>query len=138
MSNLGRAMAMYQRRIAGESLQEIGKLYNLSRERVRQILKKYYPEYTHVQASHKEIRTCAQCGKKFFELRSSRRKFCDRLCSSKALRKNRTVEEIREMRRLKASQYYHSVKNTKHYKELKKKWNEKSRLKLYGQANKEN
>ena len=88
-----RIIEMHERRVSGESLRNIGMRFGITRERVRQLIVKYYPEYVHPKKNVKEIRECKFCGKKILDFKRAKTKYCSKRCSSEGRKNNRTEQE---------------------------------------------
>lgn len=68
-------LALYN---SGKKLAEVGKVYGITRERVRQILAKEGYERHRIE---KEIRACKVCNKIILVYPSSKREFCSHKCN---------------------------------------------------------
>lgn len=72
----------------GFSLSQIAEKYNMSRQRVHQILKKAKEEGCEIviYKQPKKIRECVACKKQFYTINGKVRKTCSKDCESKLLR----------------------------------------------------
>lgn len=127
----------------GHTLQAVGNMYGLTRERVRQLLNETGKYHKHVAAIYKFTSTCKTCRESFtVETRSSksiRRIFCSRDCQNNY---ERTPEEVAnskakraERNRKNAYRIYHEViKKRPDFKEITSERNRKYRLKKKAEA----
>ncbi len=100
-----RQLQFLELRVAGKTLQQIGDMYNLSRERVRQVIAAYFVQHPdpelqskirHYQKGGKILPVvCANCGI-IFKPKHNGRRFCGRRCASEAWSKSRRVSFICE------------------------------------------
>lgn len=112
---------MLKLRQEGKSLQEIGKVFQLSRERVRQIGKGIEGFTRSVKTPMKMVeKPCLQCAKMFVSQFCLKKKYCSLLCLQiEKVRKLPTLEQKREKWNAHTKAYYHSV--LKHRADFKKK-----------------
>ena len=94
---------------SGKSLEEVGKIEGITRERVRQILqvgeKRGLGVYQRYKGLSKVERTCSTCKQKFL---TYSQKFCSRKCYAVSHRKYETLEEGILANRAKRKKIYHT------------------------------
>ncbi len=138
------------------TLQEIANKFNITRERVRQILLGYleqHPEWEGLRISHRayaideriKVIECKQCSTPFPISIKLNRKFCDRKCFHEWIHNHRkivTIEDRRQRDRIRMNKYYHEHKNDEHYKakleQYRKKARENGYYKKYYQMKRKN
>lgn len=126
MKNVKRAMEIYRLRLDGKTLKEIGIKFGLTRERVRQIIKIYYPEYKHPKKTHILFGVpCAnsKCANTFSKKNFEKRIYCSIKCSAEHRRKNRTEEERKAILRERCLKYYHAHKHLPHFIKKRRQYN---------------
>lgn len=136
-----RYMDYANRKLSGETLESIGDIYGVSRERIRQVLKMYFPDIKFPKQHHPA--TLSRVEKKCFResctnimsgLNSyvSRHPYCSRQCYLINTGKNivnissMTKEEFRVFNNNRCKNYYHRV--LKHKPDFQKKVKEYNRL----------
>lgn len=124
-----RSEGMFELYKNGKTLDEVGKAYGVSRERVRQCICHFpeYDKYGKKRATPREDVTCKNCKQIFKVLRSTRKNamFCDKSCRILFSKKHkRSLKEQKEIRNKYAKLYYQRVlKNDPSFKEKLKERN---------------
>lgn len=102
---------------SGKTMDEVGLAFNVSRERIRQILiKENCPRRKPTGPVYKErtIKSCAQCGKGMRLIPSTMiRRFCSSACYLAHKTKYHTEEERVDARRTSIRNYMRRVRGTK-------------------------
>ena len=102
---------MSRLKLEGKTLQYIGDRFDISRERVRQILSTTgikYPNVSYKERAEREDRTCPYCKKTFLIVKRLPKKFCSRECYIKTTYK--TPEQKRDRACKKTKQWYLTMK----------------------------
>ena len=159
--NWKRATEMFDLYKQGDTYEEISNAFCITRERVRQIIVAYYPEeFKEIKQSILDKRKadrakarmvdvkCSKCEKVFkrHKLKLKVNNFCSKECSNSfnlnhiypdwangrsIQKKNFTVEEWREINRIRASDYYHRHRDRLNAKAREWRKNNKERFNLY-------
>lgn len=136
--NINRADEMRDLRITGMTLDEIGKKYNLTRERVRQILKQFFP-FEDLNIYHKSLAyedtVCGYCKKDMRCLVTKKTKYCSKICSGFGSRKHqdalwKETPEYKAECAKRAYDYYHKHKNEPRHKAKIKEYNRRYNLRV--------
>lgn len=142
-------MAMADMKLEGKTLDEIGKKYKLSRERIRQILNQYFPDIDFPNAYHgrpvdpsKRVDiTCKQCKKVITVLKSILKSrnitFCSNQCyldfhgyNKLPVSINRmNPEQFKVWNAARSKSYYHAHKNDPHFKRKIQMYNRRQYIK---------
>lgn len=144
-----RADAMRDLKISGKTLEEIGPMYGVSRERVRQILKSFFPDEVFPNKYNKGSflvarvkNTCIYCGIVFETLPSAMKKRCSKSCPSYKPVTGSTLEEyhLYHAKRAMVNYYKRKAKDPVAFKEKNRRYNknysEKKKMKKLNAASK--
>lgn len=118
---LSRNKSIRELRKNGGTLEEIGDIFNLSRERVRQITKEIpKPPYP---TKKRKTYTCSYCGKEFEALESHKKNskltFCDRDCQIKYTKENGGIYNVKDKKGTKVAKYTLDGEHVKTYESLR-------------------
>lgn len=107
-----RVEKMLSLRLQKKTLEEIGKVFHISRERVRQLISKD-PRYQGVEQRIKPTLTkkCKTCGSEYFT-KNVLRKYCSINCvasKKKVIHDQEWHRKQREFNRIRCNKYYHEV-----------------------------
>lgn len=119
-------------RTQGKSLAEIGETFGVTHQAISLTLHKYYPEYDHAISYTRVILPCKTCGNEIVRLRNGvgDKNFCSYKCAGFSKRKNRTVEQKREIWRKRRKDYYKSDVGNKNIRDLLKKYASENKEKV--------
>lgn len=132
---LKRAEVMKNLYEKGKTLNEVGLKYNLSRERIRQIIVQFFPgfefRHSHEGAGFHKICANPKCRKPFISTGWDA-KYCSRICVHMIKRKYHTAEEIRQANATRTRNWYNKHKDDPAFKEKVHQYNmtQKKNLKL--------
>ena len=134
---------MYEMYMSGMYMRAIADKNNVSRERVRQILREYKPDFKILSRKgtgsiEREERECLECHKSFKVLPKNKKKYCSRSCFNRSnalspfnTSDTRYKEWKKEHNRNKAHDYYWNVlKKKPNFKEIVRERNQRALLKL--------
>lgn len=141
LDKMKKAHLFFERRMQGESLESIAKDYNVSRERIRQIVRAYYPDAVIPRSPQKRrlplvIKYCVGCNKRMAQPGSTtflKRQYCSRKCRMNDPKiphpTKMNKKQFREFNNMRTKAYYHSHKDEPYSKLKIWRYNQRTRIK---------